>query len=61
MRMSDCPDEIAIEFIESKASPQGLGEIGLPPVSAALANAVYQLTGERKRTLPLRAHPGIDS
>ena len=60
LRISECPD-IEIEFIKSKASPQGLGEIALPPISSALANAIYQLTGERKRSLPLRKRPGLDT
>lgn len=60
LRMSECPD-IEVEFIISKAAPQGLGEIALPPVSSALANAIYQLTGERQRSLPLKKRAGMDS
>lgn len=60
LRMSECP-QIEVEFVKSKASPQGLGEIALPPVSSALANALYQLTGERRRSLPLRNRPEMDS
>jgi isoquinoline 1-oxidoreductase beta subunit len=30
----------------------GVGEIGMGPVGAAIGNAIYALTGERKRTIP---------
>jgi xanthine dehydrogenase YagR molybdenum-binding subunit len=33
---------------------KGIGEIGIVGTSAALANAIYDATGQRLRELPLR-------
>jgi isoquinoline 1-oxidoreductase subunit beta len=52
LRMGDMPEKIQVEFIESGAPPSGLGEIGNPWVSAAVANAFYRLTGKRLRHMP---------
>lgn len=52
MRMHQCPDfEIAV--LENAPKMGGVGEIGTPPAIAALANAVFALTGKRVRHLPL--------
>ncbi len=50
--MVDCP-EITIELVESDAEPFDPGEIGVPPVAPALANAFTSATGVRLRRLPL--------
>ncbi len=51
--MADAPThEVAI--IESGAKTGGAGEPGTAPVAAAVGNAIYALTGQRIRELPLR-------
>jgi isoquinoline 1-oxidoreductase beta subunit len=50
--LEDCP-EIAIELVDSDAEPFDPGEIGVPPVAPAIANALFSATGLRLRRLPL--------
>jgi isoquinoline 1-oxidoreductase beta subunit len=52
-RMSDAPRQVNVHFIESDAPPTGVGEPGVPPVLAALGNAIFAATGKRVRELPL--------
>jgi isoquinoline 1-oxidoreductase beta subunit len=47
---------VDVSFIQSDVHPQGLGEPALPPILAAVGNAIYTATGERIRTLPLSKH-----
>jgi isoquinoline 1-oxidoreductase beta subunit len=54
LRMNQVP-EIDIAFVESDGPPGGLGEVGLPPVAPALANAIHSATGRRIRTLPVNS------
>ncbi|MBA54557.1 MAG: twin-arginine translocation pathway signal protein [Pseudomonadales bacterium] len=44
---------IETHFLSSDESPGGVGELGVPCVAPALANAVYQATGERIKSLPM--------
>lgn len=53
VRLADVP-EIEVYIIESGAPMGGIGEPGLPPTAPAITNAVYALTGQRVRKLPLR-------
>ncbi|RKE36913.1 isoquinoline 1-oxidoreductase beta subunit [Paraburkholderia sp. BL23I1N1] len=53
VRMNDCP-VIETDIMPSGMHPQGVGELGVPPVAPAVANAVFALTGQRLRKLPLR-------
>ncbi|WMI65430.1 molybdopterin-dependent oxidoreductase [Aestuariibaculum sp. YM273] len=47
IRHSQAPEAIEVFFVENDIDPTGLGEPGLPPAVGALANALYQATGER--------------
>ena len=52
LRMADMP-EIHTKIVASDAPPTGVGEVGVPTVAPAIANAVGQLTGKRLRQLPM--------
>jgi isoquinoline 1-oxidoreductase subunit beta len=52
-RMADAPYQVNVHFVDSDALPTGVGEPGLPPVLAALGNAIFAATGKRVRELPL--------
>jgi isoquinoline 1-oxidoreductase beta subunit len=52
-RMSDAPYQVNVHLVDSDALPTGAGEPGLPPVLAALSNAIFAATGKRVRELPL--------
>jgi isoquinoline 1-oxidoreductase beta subunit len=47
IRHSEAPAEIETFFVDNGIDPTGLGEPSLPPIQAALANALYRATGER--------------
>ncbi len=51
--MRDAPKEIDVVLLEGSSKPSGVGEPPLGPIGAAIANAVYQLTNQRLRSLPL--------
>ena len=45
---------VVVETIASENHPSGVGEPGVPPIAAAVANAVFVASGQRLRHLPLR-------
>ncbi|AUW57266.1 aldehyde oxidase [Sphingobium sp. SCG-1] len=47
--------EITVELISNTASAGGVGEVAVPPVAPAIANALFTVTGQRFRSLPLFA------
>ncbi|KIF79854.1 xanthine dehydrogenase family protein molybdopterin-binding subunit [Noviherbaspirillum autotrophicum] len=53
VRMQQAP-QVDTVIIQSAEPPEGVGEPGTPPIAPAVANAVFALTGQRLRTLPLR-------
>jgi CO/xanthine dehydrogenase Mo-binding subunit len=52
-RIGEVPYRIHTDLVESTEPPSGVGEPGVPPVSAALANAIFALTKRRLREIPL--------
>jgi isoquinoline 1-oxidoreductase subunit beta len=52
VNMSTCP-EIHTKVLQCGTQPQGVGEAGTPPIAPAVANALFALTGNRVRHLPL--------
>jgi isoquinoline 1-oxidoreductase beta subunit len=53
LRMSEAP-EIEVNIIDSGAAVTGMGEPGVPPIAPAVCNAIYRLTGQRVRSLPIK-------
>jgi isoquinoline 1-oxidoreductase beta subunit len=45
---------IETHIVQSSAHPEGVGEPGVPPIAPAVANAIFALTGQRLRNLPLK-------
>ncbi len=56
LRMREMP-VVEVHLVQSTAAPTGIGEPGTPPIAPAVANAVFALTTQRIRQLPLRAVP----
>lgn len=52
LRMKEAP-EVEVEIIDSLEKPSGVGEIGVPPIGPAVANAIFAATGQRYRKTPL--------
>jgi len=52
LRMDEMP-VIEVHIIPSEKKPTGIGEMGVPPIAPAVANAVYAATGKRVRHLPI--------
>jgi isoquinoline 1-oxidoreductase beta subunit len=54
LRQNQVPT-IEVHLIASQEKPGGLGEVGVPLVAPALANAIAAATGKRIRELPVKA------
>jgi isoquinoline 1-oxidoreductase beta subunit len=53
VRMHEMP-KVSVHIIQSKARMGGIGEPATAPIAPAVANAVFALTKQRLRALPLR-------
>ena len=51
LRIDDMP-KVEVHIVPSGEKPSGVGEPGVPPIAPAVANAFFQLTGQRLRRLP---------
>ena len=52
IRMSEVP-EIEVHMVKSTDKIGGIGELGVPPLAPAVANAFFNATGVRIRRIPL--------
>jgi isoquinoline 1-oxidoreductase beta subunit len=52
IRLAEAP-LVETHLVASTRNPGGVGEIAVPPLAPALANALFVLTGKRLRELPL--------
>jgi isoquinoline 1-oxidoreductase beta subunit len=53
LRMPEMP-VVEVHIVPSAEAPTGVGEPGVPPIAPAVANAVFSLTGQPVRKLPIR-------
>lgn len=60
MELAETPP-IEVELIQSGAAPGGVGEVGVPPIAPALANALFAARGLRVRKLPLAPELRLDA
>ncbi len=52
--MKHAPKEIEVVLLQGTDTPGAVGEPPLGPIGAAIANAVFRLTGQRLREMPLK-------
>ena len=50
---------VDVKIVNSGNALGGIGEPGVPPIAPAVANAYFNLTGKRVRTLPFFPGQGL--
>jgi isoquinoline 1-oxidoreductase subunit beta len=53
LRIDEMP-VVEVHLVPSHATPGGIGEASVPPIAAAVGNAIFAATGKRVRRLPMR-------
>lgn len=53
LKMADAP-AVEVHLVRNTEAPTGVGEPAVPPLAAAVANAIFAATGQRLRRLPFR-------
>jgi isoquinoline 1-oxidoreductase beta subunit len=53
LRLDEMP-EVEAHFVASTEKSGGIGEVAVPPIAPAVANALFAATGKRLRQLPFR-------
>jgi len=53
LQIDEMPD-VEVHILESTNNPSGIGEMGVPPVAPAVANAIFDATEIRVRHLPIK-------
>jgi isoquinoline 1-oxidoreductase beta subunit len=53
LRMADSP-VVEVHLVRNLETPTGMGEPAVPPLAAAIGNAIFAATGQRLRRLPFR-------
>jgi len=56
LRMNEMP-KVEVHIVKSSEEPGGIGEPGTPPIAPAVVNALFALTGQRVRSLPIDPAP----
>jgi isoquinoline 1-oxidoreductase beta subunit len=52
LRINEMP-QVEVHIVPSTEAPSGIGEPGVPPIAAAVTNAIFAATGKRIRRLPI--------
>ena len=54
LRFNQMPPQVEVYIVKSDQPPTGVGEPGTPVIAPAVANALFQATGQRLYKLPLK-------